>query len=67
MSTTTPVRTYYWIEELSDELGIPLATLRHWRRLGEGGPKSFLIGRRVAYDRADVTRWIKAQRDGGRR
>jgi predicted DNA-binding transcriptional regulator AlpA len=34
------------------------ATLRYWRSLGDGGPKSFKLGRRVLYHRADVKQWI---------
>jgi predicted DNA-binding transcriptional regulator AlpA len=34
------------------------ATLRYWRCLGDSGPKSFKLGRRVLYHRADVERWI---------
>lgn len=39
------------------------ATLRYWRSLGDGGPKSFKLGRRVLYHRADVEQWI-ADADG---
>lgn len=34
------------------------ATLRYWRSVGTGGPKSFKLGRRVLYRRADVEKWI---------
>jgi hypothetical protein len=36
------------------------ATLRYWRSVGDCGPKSFKLGRRVLYRRADVERWIAA-------
>lgn len=36
------------------------ATLRYWRSVGAGGPKSFKLGRRVMYRRADVEEWIAA-------
>jgi predicted DNA-binding transcriptional regulator AlpA len=39
------------------------ATLRYWRSAGDFGPKSFKLGRRVLYHRADVEQWI-AQADG---
>lgn len=60
------LRTWLYIEELADESGIPLSTLRHWRQIDQG-PASFRIGRRVAYDRDDVRRWIKRQQEGTRR
>lgn len=39
------------------------ATLRYWRSVGDSGPKSFKLGRRVLYHRADVEQWI-AEADG---
>lgn len=39
------------------------ATLRYWRSVGDCGPKSFKLGRRVLYRRADVEQWI-AEADG---
>jgi predicted DNA-binding transcriptional regulator AlpA len=34
------------------------ATLRYWRYAGEAGPKSFKLGRRIMYRRADVEQWL---------
>jgi predicted DNA-binding transcriptional regulator AlpA len=34
------------------------ATLRYWRSVGGRGPRSFKLGRRVLYRRADVEQWI---------
>jgi predicted DNA-binding transcriptional regulator AlpA len=39
------------------------ATLRYWRSVGDGGPRSFKLGRRVLDRRADVEQWI-AEADG---
>lgn len=58
----TEVKTWLWIEELSTETGIPVRTFRHWDRIGKGGPPSFRLGRRVAYDRREVQKWIAQQR-----
>jgi predicted DNA-binding transcriptional regulator AlpA len=49
------------IEEVSELTRLPLATLRFYRHRGDGGPKSFKLGNRVAYKRADVEQWIEAQ------
>ena len=49
------------ITEASARLRTPAATLRYWRHLGTG-PKSFKIGRRVVYRRADLEAWIESQR-----
>lgn len=50
--------------EVQAMTGTPMDTLRYWRHKGEG-PKSFRLGRRVVYDRADVEAWIAAQRAAG--
>jgi excisionase family DNA binding protein len=53
------------IEEVAELLRTPRSTLRYWRHIGEG-PKSFKIGGRVAYKRADVEAWLEEQYAGGR-
>jgi len=58
--TPPPLRPFVYIDELSAELGIPLPTLRHWRQKGTG-PESFRVGRRVAYRRDVVRRWLERQ------
>jgi predicted DNA-binding transcriptional regulator AlpA len=45
------------LPEVASLTGVPEATLRHWRRIGEG-PPSARIGRRVVYREDDVQRWI---------
>ncbi len=50
------------LAEVAENEGISPATLRYWRHRGEG-PKSFKLGRRVMYKRADVEAWIQAQYD----
>jgi excisionase family DNA binding protein len=47
------------LNELSQVLGAPVSTLRHWRLTGYG-PKAARIGRRVLYRRSDVEAWINA-------
>jgi excisionase family DNA binding protein len=48
------------IEETAAWLRLPVATLRHYRAIGEGGPKSAKIGRRVMYRKSDVEAYINA-------
>lgn len=55
-------RTILTMAEVSTRTGVPLDTLRYWRHVGEGGPKSWKLGRRVVYDEADVEAWLDAQR-----
>ena len=50
------------ITEAAEVLRAPVATLRYWRHL-DRGPKSFRLGRRVLYSRADLRTWIDAQAD----
>lgn len=37
-------------------------TVRYWRHTGKG-PRSFKVGRRVLYQRADVDQWLAQLRD----
>ena len=50
------------IHEVAQETGIPLETLRYWRKQGRG-PKSAKLGRRVVYRASDVETWINDQFD----
>jgi hypothetical protein len=45
-------------KEVAERTRLSLGTLRFYRHRGYGGPKSFLLGSRVCYMRADVERWI---------
>jgi hypothetical protein len=35
-----------------------VGTLPWWRAVGEDGPESFKLGRRVMYRRTDVEKWL---------
>lgn len=48
------------VEEVADELRVPAGTFRSWRAQGRG-PRSFKIGRRVVYRRADIEAWLVKQ------
>ena len=50
------------MEEVSERIGVPVGTLRYWRKTGTG-PRAARIGRRVVYREADVEAWINAQFD----
>ena len=46
--------------ELSKLLGgVPLGTIRYWEHTGYG-PKSFKLGRRRAWRKSEVQRWLEA-------
>jgi predicted DNA-binding transcriptional regulator AlpA len=45
-------------EEVAEITRIPLPTLRFYRHTGKG-PRSFKLGNRVVYKRADVEAWIE--------
>lgn len=47
-------------DEVAELLRTPVNTLRYWRKVTKG-PRSFKIGTRVAYRRADVDAWLEAQ------
>jgi predicted DNA-binding transcriptional regulator AlpA len=46
--------------EVSELTRVPMSTLRFYRHSGQG-PRSFLLGGRVAYKRSDVTAWVESQ------
>lgn len=48
------------MDEVAELTGIPVGTLRYWRKCNRG-PKAARIGRRVAYRQADVEAWIEKQ------
>ncbi len=50
------------VQEVSDYLQIPVATLYAYRSRG-GGPKAARIGKHLRYRRADVDAWIDSKAD----
>lgn len=61
MSSNTTPHQLMTVPEVAEYLRIAPATLRWWRHSGEGGPRSFNIGRRVMYSRAEVEQWLAEQ------
>jgi excisionase family DNA binding protein len=49
-------------EELSNFLGVPVATIYRWRSRGEG-PSGFKVGRHVRFSLDDVQDWLDTRRD----
>lgn len=70
MSTSTPLLPLgshgtgdlLTLSEVAALLRTPAATLRYWRYLGDRGPASLKVGRRVMYLRADVEAYLSACR-----
>lgn len=48
-------------DECAEYIRLSPATLRYWRHLGDKGPKSFSIGRKVFYRWEDVDAWLDEQ------
>jgi excisionase family DNA binding protein len=48
------------VEELSDFLQVPEATLYQWRCKGTG-PRGIKVGKYVRYRRTDVDAWLEAR------
>jgi hypothetical protein len=53
-----PARPLAPPEEVAEYLDVPLATLKHWRRL-KIGPHYSHVGKHVRYDWADVDAYLK--------
>ena len=49
------------IDEVSEVTRVPVSTLRFWRSVGNLGPPSGRVGRRVMYRKVDVAAWLDAQ------
>lgn len=64
LTTEVTAPEYMTTEEVADLLRTATETVRYWRHIGTG-PRSFKIGRRVLYARADVEAFIEAARDAG--
>ncbi len=45
--------------DVSEELRVPIETLRYWRHIGKG-PRSFKLGRRVMYSRDSLEDWLRS-------
>jgi hypothetical protein len=56
----TALPALMFIEEVRDELRIPLPTLRHWIAKGEGGPPFGRMGKKIVYKRSDVAAWVES-------
>jgi predicted DNA-binding transcriptional regulator AlpA len=50
------------LQECSAMTGLAVETLRYFRWRGSGGPRSYKVGKRVVYDRADVIEWLRLQK-----
>lgn len=57
MSQTRPLAT---AEQVSEYLGVPVATLYQWRHRGIG-PRGSKVGRWIRYRWADVEKWLDEQ------
>jgi len=50
------------VTEVSDYLGVPVATLYRWRTHRDG-PRGIRVGRYVRYRRTDLDAWLEQQAD----
>lgn len=49
------------LRQASEYLNVPENTLRWWRTCNQG-PRSYALGRKVFYDRADLDQWVESQK-----
>lgn len=48
------------LKAAAERIGVPEATLRYWRHIGQG-PRGAKLGRRVMFRVEDVDAWIEQQ------
>ena len=53
------------LDEIADELGVPVRTVYAWRTKGLA-PRGYKIGKHVRVKRADLDIWLEAQVDAPR-
>jgi predicted DNA-binding transcriptional regulator AlpA len=59
--TDVPQCERLWtVREVSEFLGIPVATLHQWRYLGTG-PQAYRVGKHLRYDPDAVRAWLTEQ------
>lgn len=56
----SPRRPLASAAEVSEYLGVPVATLHQWRYLGTG-PRAAKVGRHLRYRWEDVEKWLDQQ------
>lgn len=57
-SADVPIAPRLWsVEDISAYLGVPVATVYHWRTKGYG-PVGIRVGRFVRFREADVLTWV---------
>lgn len=55
-------REWIGIDQLAEEIGVPIRTIYTWRTTGKG-PRGATFGRHVRFRRSDVNAWIEEQYD----
>ena len=61
-STAAHLEHLLTVQELSDYLGIPVATLYDWR-VDHRGPKAVKLGRALRYPESAIRNWIQERLD----
>lgn len=56
-------RTILRLDQIAAYTGVPIDTLRYYRKIGAGGPRTWKLGRRVVAYEDDVIRWVEAAQE----
>jgi hypothetical protein len=57
----TATATRLLTPQAADYVSLPVSTLRYYRHIGKG-PASYVLGRQIYYDVADLDSWLAAQK-----
>lgn len=50
------------IRELAEHLGVPLETVRRWRKHRQG-PRGYRVGKHIRFRESEVEAWLQNQRE----
>lgn len=56
----TPAGRMLDIEQVADQLGVPVGTIRFWKAQGDA-PKAYKVGRYLRWRQQDIDEWLEGR------
>lgn len=61
MTSTDTQRSWLGTADAGNYVGVSSATMRRWRK-EDLGPRSYMVGKDIRYDIADLDAWLEVQK-----